>query len=58
MANPKDNAPLGSPQIIGKLKNKYLARLERLATNDPDFLLLLETFANANNDMLALSVAR
>lgn len=49
MANPKDNVPLSSPQIIGKLKNKYIARLERLANSDPDFLLLLETFANAKN---------
>ncbi|HPV70247.1 MAG TPA: DUF2357 domain-containing protein, partial [Bacilli bacterium] len=49
MANPKDNVPFSSPQIIGKLKNKYIARLERLANSDPDFLLLLETFANAKN---------
>lgn len=49
MANPKDNVPLSSPQIIGKLKNKYIARLERLANSDSDFLLLLETFANAKN---------
>ncbi|MDY0345932.1 MAG: hypothetical protein RBR44_05210, partial [Bacilli bacterium] len=49
MAKPKDNVPLSSPQMIGKLKNKYVTRLERLVNNDEDFLSLLETFANAKN---------
>jgi hypothetical protein len=55
MAAPKKHADLSSPQMIGKLKNKYVTRLERLVANDADFLLLLETFANAKNTFAGLS---
>ncbi|MFA5421659.1 MAG: cell envelope integrity protein TolA [Bacilli bacterium] len=55
MAKPKDEATLSTPQTIAKLKKKYVSRLERMASNDADFLLLLQTFANAKNTYSGVS---
>ncbi len=55
MADHKDNAVNTSPQTIGKLKSKYVTRLERLALSDADFLSLLERFAAAKNTYAGIS---
>ena len=49
MANPNENAAFTSPQAIGKLKNKYMTRLQRLAKSDADFLHLLGMFSTSKN---------
>lgn len=49
MTNPNETAVFTSPQAVGKLKNKYLTRLQRLAKSDADFLRLLEIFSNSKN---------